>query len=105
MKMYRQGDILIMEHEIPPQMNNIKRDHLGRLVLAFGEATGHAHAIKDKNAELKEGMPGGFKYLRVLNGSVDLMHDEHKTITIPEGDYLVRRQREFDEEEIRYVND
>ncbi len=46
--MYRQGDILIMpvpEASVPPGLVAEPRDPKGRIVLALGEATGHAHAL------------------------------------------------------------
>jgi hypothetical protein len=46
-KLYRQGDVLIREvTEIPNNLNTVPRD-AGRVVLAYGEVTGHAHAITD----------------------------------------------------------
>ena len=44
MKTYRQGDVLIRQvNEIPSQAK-VKKN-VGRIVLAYGEVTGHAHAI------------------------------------------------------------
>lgn len=41
----------------------------------------------------------------VVDSPAELTHEEHKTITIPAGKYQVRRQREYDEKEIRFVED
>jgi hypothetical protein len=50
--MYRQGDVLIIPVEsIPERLDAIDRDD-GRVVLAHGEVTGHAHAIKAEGAVL-----------------------------------------------------
>lgn len=49
--MYRQGDVLIVPvaaEAVPPhvaQAPREARDGRGRLVLALGEVTGHAHAV------------------------------------------------------------
>lgn len=50
--MYRQGDVLIValdESEVPAPFLDATgelRDGRGRLVLALGEVTGHAHAVQ-----------------------------------------------------------
>ncbi|OGT54434.1 MAG: hypothetical protein A3E01_02990 [Gammaproteobacteria bacterium RIFCSPHIGHO2_12_FULL_63_22] len=50
--MYRQGDVLIVPAKaIPKGVEPISRDK-GRVVLAYGEVTGHAHAIKSEKAAL-----------------------------------------------------
>ena len=95
-----------------------KRDAQGRIVLAYGEATGHCHAIHEPDAELfeldKQDMgPDGdavwARLQRVLRVQypygVSLRHEEHGTITLPPGDYIVRRQREYSPQELRIVAD
>lgn len=103
--MYRQGDILLIPAaELPRKLKKQPRDD-GRVVLAYGEVTGHAHAIKDRGADLY-GEDVGERFLQVLTeGGVDLMHEEHATITIPPGLYEVRRQREYTPEADRFVAD
>ena len=50
--MFRQGDVLIIPvKSIPKTAEPIAREQ-GRVVLAHGEVTGHAHAIRDKQAAL-----------------------------------------------------
>jgi hypothetical protein len=50
--MYRQGDVLIIPVEsIPERLDPIGRED-GRVVLAHGEVTGHAHVIKAEQAAL-----------------------------------------------------
>ncbi len=68
----------------------------GRVVLAYGEVTGHAHAIADPDATLYA-VPGtDDRFLAVMAGSgVTLRHEEHATITLPPGLYVTRRQREY----------
>lgn len=98
MKMYRQGDVLIIEaapakgERIPATTN----------VLVYGEATGHAHRVQSESARVYDF--GGGKEIDAPNGFA-LVHEEHATIEIPEGYYRVIRQREYDEGEIRYVAD
>lgn len=103
--MWRQGDVLIIPvTAIPKGLNKQPRD-AGRIVLAYGEATGHAHAIADHRADLY-GDQLDQRFIRVLaEGGVDLIHEEHATITIPPGTYRVIRQREYTPEADRFVTD
>jgi hypothetical protein len=44
--MKRQGDVLLIPvDEIPAGLKTVPRDN-GRVILAYGEATGHAHAVR-----------------------------------------------------------
>ncbi len=94
--MYRQGDVLLIE--VPPEREprslgrEVARD-AGRIVLAYGEVTGHAHAIADVNAKLYESSAG--RVLVVEPSGVSVVHEEHTTVTLPGGTYFVRRQREY----------
>lgn len=104
----RQGDVLVMAIEsIPDAVESVERDR-GRIVLAYGEVTGHAHAIASPDAELFAS-PGATaeavdRYLRVRS-TVALEHEEHATVTLPPGDYVVRRQRQYEPERARMVAD
>ncbi len=92
---YRQGDVLLVAvPAIPDDARPLPRDH-GRIVLAFGEATGHAHAIADPQAALL-GTEFEERFLNVLReGGVLLRHEEHDPVLLPQGVYQVRRQREY----------
>jgi hypothetical protein len=107
----RQGDVSIFACPIPKDATPKKVE--GRLVLAHGEVTGHAHAfdvatIEAGDVEAYE--KDGVLYLRVINPS-DLKHEEHATHTLPPGEYRVGfdkdtpTQREYTPEEIRRVLD
>jgi hypothetical protein len=106
MKMYRQGDVLITEvKRVPKGLKPVPREN-GRIVLAHGEVTGHCHAIDSENAlflgaDLEEMED---RFLRVEQ-ECEVVHDEHDTITLPPGDYAIRRQREYAPEAIRRVAD
>jgi len=102
--MMRQGDVLIVPVKKIPKGNRVGCDRdRGRLILAHGEATGHAHAIASPNASLFE--VAGKVYLSVDGDCVTLDHEEHAKITLPRGDYEIIRQREYSPEEIRNVAD
>jgi hypothetical protein len=90
----RQGDVFVFE--APPSakpLAPIARDN-GRIVLAYGEVTGHAHAIHDRDAELFALANTDDRFLRIMSQSY-ITHEEHSTISLPPGDYIVRRQREY----------
>jgi hypothetical protein len=104
--MYRQGDVLIVPVEsIPEKLDPIDREN-GRVVLAHGEVTGHAHAIKAEGAALFRDPKLMAVFMKVSGDApVALQHDDHDTIMIPPGKYRVVRQREYAPEEIRIVGD
>ena len=97
--MFQQGDVIVIK------TNGIKGNKLNHLILAYGEATGHHHQITKGDAELYE--HEGTLFLKVNSKTATLTHEEHKTITIPKGDFIVRRVREYDhfQEEARQVCD
>lgn len=106
--MYRQGDVLIVSTTTIPASATPVPLEGGRIVLAHGEVTGHAHAIASPDAELLA-TPGATaetadRWLRVRS-AVTLAHEEHTPITIPPGEYRVIRQREYDPELARQVAD
>jgi hypothetical protein len=104
--MYRQGDVLLIRTDkLPNHLEPVKREQ-GRAILAHGELTGHAHAIKNERAALFRDPKLAAIFLRV-NGDapVALEHDEHSTIEVPPGDYQIIRQREYSPEAIRNVAD
>lgn len=88
----RQGDVLIVAvDDIPADARLVDRDR-GRVMLAYGEVTGHAHAIHTPDAKLLE-RPGA-RYLR-LDSPAELQHEEHATIELPAGEFRVVIQREY----------
>lgn len=98
----RQGDVLVTPATIPASAKPVASKK--RVVLAEGEATGHAHTIDFSPKKLKVFQDGEAIYLRVLKPVV-LTHQEHAAATIEPGDYLVRRQVEVWLDEVRQVAD
>jgi hypothetical protein len=92
---YRQGDVLLIKIEAQPttRLTPVPRVQ-GLIILAQGEATGHAHAIDSTLADLFEARNGTL-YLRT-KGTCHLTHQEHAPIKLDKGFYEVRRQREYD---------
>lgn len=98
---YQQGDVII------ERVEEIKGKKVNHLILADGEATGHAHRVGVKEldqAEIYE--DNGTLYLKTLT-EVPITHEEHKTITVPPGTWRIRKVMEYDhfEEEAREVID
>ncbi|GAA4573960.1 hypothetical protein [Planotetraspora kaengkrachanensis] len=108
--MYRQGDILIVpvpEESVPAAARTgppEPRDARGRLVLALGEATGHAHAIAGPGTLLLDRDPSRPGFLHLPSGG-RLVHEEHAAISLPKGWYRVVRQREYVPGAFRVVAD
>lgn len=93
----RQGDVFLERVEkIPAGLKERKRDK-GRVILAYGEVTGHAHAIEeDASAAIFDGVEDDF-YLRI-GSPTGLVHEEHARIDLPEGLYRGRIQREWSDD-------
>jgi hypothetical protein len=96
LKQYRQGDVLLVEIDQPSRTGKPINPEDGRIILARGELSGHAHAIQDSNGKAKffEGA-GDWRYL-LLTEIGRLEHEEHGAIVLEAGWYEVRRQREYD---------
>lgn len=97
-RQYRQGDVLLVEvPSLPSSWEPIPRA-AGRIILARGEATGHAHAIDDDAVDLIRSTEDWTRYLLVRGPEpAALVHEEHDTIRVRPGLYVVRQQREFRE--------
>ena len=91
--MYRQGDVLLkrLDGDLPRQAVLREPDH-GRVVLAYGEVTGHAHALDATHTALWSIGPRTFL---CVEAETPLVHEEHAAIPIPPGVYEVVRQREY----------
>jgi hypothetical protein len=96
----RQGDVLLVPvDEVPDSARPLARSG-GRVVLAEGEVTGHAHAIRSSAATLLGA--GDERYLRVA-APVTLDHEEHAPIDVAPATYRVVIQREYVPPEISPV--
>lgn len=129
-KQYRQGDVYLfaIDEKLPTleQAKPVGKNH----VLAYGEATGHCHAIRKEECELyaanddiraiakRHGVNDDRAVthgLRVVVDNAKLLHGtpavgfsdpDHTTLDLPAGDYIVLRPREYsDEEEFKVIAD
>src|SRR5574337_330311 len=125
---FRQGDVLIMQvKSLPTGLRPAPLDKDGAIVLAFGEQTGHRHAIYDHimqpevtpgeadeiaeaaiaRAQSKARLwaaPDGSRYLEVSE-AVTLSHEEHTAHTLPPGIYKLPVQMEYQPQELRRIAD
>ena len=99
MRQCRQGDVFLQQVRIRERKGQEVLDQ-GRVILAYGEVTGHAHEIIDAvteeqlpPAQLFE-EPDGTRYLFV-DRACALVHQEHGPIALAPGVYQVIRQREY----------
>jgi len=126
-KHYRHGDILLIKIDKLPK--NIKFKTKKDKVILKGEVTGHAHRLEGKTKILEiaeqianNGIEAWNRYRLIVNTPIvrlkdnvisyavvdapaELTHEEHSTITIPSGIYEIRRQREYDADYIKFVED
>ena len=98
MNTYRQGDVLLIQiglHVVPLSSHPVSRDEKNRIVLALGEATGHAHVIEDETAEMVQSgfSPNSTRFIKAPEGAT-VTHEEHAPVTLPPGAYEIRMQRE-----------
>lgn len=113
----RQGDILLIptSEAIPAGLRRVERES-GRVVLAYGETTGHAHAILDPEVELfrpdpdtitgTETADAADAWLKVRRaGGTTLVHEEHGALPLAVLTHRVRQQREYFPDAIRQVAD
>lgn len=93
MNYYRQGDLGFTSIESLPQKLKVIKSS----ILALGENTGHKHQLLEvvENQFLVLEDEKGNKYLNI-NQPTDLVHEEHKTITIQPGFYWMQNEREYD---------
>lgn len=98
MKQFRQGDLFIQEIEQLPEGLKAQKN----LILVYGEATGHKHQLKSGQVFTDD---KGLMFLK-LSKVTELIHEEHATIDLPKGNYVVIRQREYQSKDmVRLVVD
>jgi hypothetical protein len=87
MPQFRQGDVLITKIRRPKQAGARVPLDQGRVILAYGEVTGHAHAVVPATPEPVDvpaaqlfDAPDGSRYL-LVDRPCALVHDEHGSST------------------------
>ena len=101
MRQARQGDVLVTATDDEATGKPVPIES-GRVVLAHGEFTGHAHALPATDCELVD--DAGIVTLTVRT-STALGHEEHAPVPLDPGRYRVTRQREYRYGQARRVED
>lgn len=114
MKLLRQGDVLLVRCRRKPSCDAKIVTDRGRVILAYGEQTGHAHQVCEATTltdpdpvppcQLFE-EPDGTRLLVVKRPSA-LRHEEHDPLALDAGStWEIRRQAEWSLDQIRQVAD
>ena len=90
--MKRQGELLFRK------VNKAKGKLLDHKIIAEGEKTGNRHEVVG-NGELYE--ENGMLYLH-CDAPCEIVHPDHKPLTLPQGDFEIIIQREYEISESRY---
>ena len=100
----RQGDVsLIRVDKVPKSAAQLTTEGT-RIVLAYGEVTGHAHAIYEDLDHVRVWADGKIKYLEVM-ATVMLRHEEHTHAKIKPGIYKLPVQVEYTPAALRKTMD
>jgi hypothetical protein len=100
---FRQGDVMLEKiSALPAKVKRVPAEG-GRLIVARGEVTGHAHAVAEEMGEMYVDESGRI-YLQIET-ETEIVHEEHGAIPLPVGVYVYTPQREYHPEAIRNVLD
>lgn len=104
---FRQGDVLLIpvkQSDIPSSAAPVAREG-GRLILAYGEVTGHAHVVVAPDATLLLDPETNQRWLLTGTGAV-VAHEEHDWAHLPDASaFKVRIQTEYTPEAPKQVAD
>ena len=95
LNIFRHGDLLFKPIDELPAKSTMKKQK--DRILALGEATGHKHVLVG-NAQIYNKLDGQgqeTKYLE-LNEDCVVNHQEHNTLKISKGNYVIQMEREYD---------
>lgn len=100
-----QGDVTLMKVNAPEieGFAAMAPDDQGRVVLAYGEVTGHAHAFYDRGVRMFR--DDGLARMLIIDKTSELRHEEHGTVAVPPGTYKVLRPVEYSPQALRQVVD
>lgn len=95
-KVYRHGDVIIFRLD-QANLEAFTMTPVNKLVLAYGEVTGHAHRLAGEVNIAANAPEAGIEpvLFEVINKAV-LTHEEHDTIVLNKGVYLKVNQVEYD---------
>ena len=102
MEMWRQGDLLFVKADSIPERAIQQKNN----VILRGEATGHSHRLE--NGKIFRSLMWARSTTEIwikVGEDGRVIHEEHKTLELPQGTYQIIRQREFNPFENRLVMD
>ena len=97
-ELFQQGDVLLFKlkgdlEDFKDMLKPVASQN-GRLIVAEGEVTGHAHALlEEEGVEL---FTMNEILMLVADHDVEISHEEHKTINLPAGHYEIGIVKEYD---------
>lgn len=103
----RQGDVCLIAVDSIPEGAKAEKRKGKKVILALGEATGHHHRFEFMNTDFNDVKiyhVGATRYLAVQKPA-ELLHEEHSTVAVPAGKYLLPSQVEYTPAELRRVVD
>ncbi len=104
---FRQGDVCLIAVDAIPKAAKKQPAKGKKVILALGEMTGHHHRFEflDSSHNVKlYAADDGARYVHVTK-TADLLHEEHSTVKVPAGKYLLPSQVEYTPAELRRVAD
>lgn len=102
MKILRQGDVLLKQVKSIPKSATCQG---GPCILAYGEATGHSHQVREHGEIWVDVKDQGRRYLKILDDTT-LEHEEHTWAALSKGEqYEIVIQVEYTPDAIRRVED
>jgi hypothetical protein len=109
-QLLRQGDVLLLPLAKVPKAATRRTPADGRYILAYGEATGHHHAIAARPGVTlldvpRDGAVEAKTFLTVEDAVASLTHQEHATLAVPTGTYRVIVQKQYQRKAIQRVVD
>ena len=102
-----QGDLLFVPVDVIPASAKLAQAKDGYYIVGHSE-TGHHHVMEKARGELYEAADDQFcAYIKSLGAEIEHRrpHDTHAPVMLAEGNWQVRRQREYTPEGWRRVED
>lgn len=99
----RQGDVMLEKIQKLPSKLTKQKAKNGKHIIAYGEVTGHCHAIEEKGCEMYVADDG--RVYLTIEEETEIKHDEHEAIKLPAGIYTYVPQREYTPQAIKNVLD
>lgn len=97
----RQGDVLL--DSVDNVEGDAEKNQAGKVILAYGEVTGHHHRFENGGVKLFRHDDGGATV--VIEKPAALVHEEHGPIILKPGIYRQGFQVEYTPSEIKRVKD